>query len=347
MVAKTTETPGDAGDGGMNDGRSGGPAVVATDLSKRFGDLEAVKDVSFEVDGGEIFAFLGPNGAGKTTTINMLCTLMHPTGGRASVAGHDVAREPRAVRAKIGLVFQDRTLDDQLTAEENLAFHATLYGVPKHEIPDRVSRVLAMVDLADRRRDLVGTFSGGMARRLEIARGLMHAPEILFLDEPTLGLDPQTRARIWEDVRRLREEQGVTVFMTTHYMDEAEFADRIAIIDHGRIVAIDTPSRLKAAVGLDTVRMETADDATAAANLSAAGFDARVISEGVIVRVARGETAVPDLIARIGVPVRLVSVHRPTLDDVFMHFTGREIREEPEGNGGMARQFVAMHRRRR
>jgi ABC-2 type transport system ATP-binding protein len=181
---------------------------VATGLSKRFGELEAVRGVDLEVHRGEIFAFLGPNGAGKTTTINMLCTLLRPTRGEARVAGHDVVRERRAVRASIGLVFQDRTLDAQLTAEENLTFHAVLYGLPRAEIPTRISRVLEMVDLADRRKDLVGTFSGGMARRLEIARGLMHAPEVLFLDEPTLGLDPQTRARIWEDAAGCASRRG-------------------------------------------------------------------------------------------------------------------------------------------
>jgi ABC-2 type transport system ATP-binding protein len=321
-------------------------AVVASKLSKRFAELEAVRDVDLEVRSGEMFAFLGPNGAGKSTTIKMLCTLLRPTGGRATVAGYDVERQPRAVRSKIGLVFQERTLDDQLTAQENLAFHATLYGLAKDEIPARISRVLSMVDLADRRKDLVGTFSGGMARRLEIARGLMHAPQVLFLDEPTLGLDPQTRARIWEDVRRLRDEEGVTIFMTTHYMDEAEYADRIAIIDHGKIVATDTPAGLKASVGLDTVRLETGDDTGAAGHLRAAGFDATVASNGVVVRVADGESSVPELIAKVVVPVRLVSVHRPTLDDVFMHFTGREIREEADTSGEFTRTIAAMHRRR-
>jgi ABC-2 type transport system ATP-binding protein len=327
---------------------SDGSAIVAVGLSKRFGELEAVRGVDLEVRRGEIFAFLGPNGAGKTTTINMLCTLLRPTAGQARVAGHDVVRERRAVRASIGLVFQERTLDAQLTAEENLAFHAALYGLPRAEIPDRISRVLEMVDLADRRKGLVGTFSGGMARRLEIARGLMHAPEVLFLDEPTLGLDPQTRARIWEDVRRLRAEEGVTVFMTTHYMDEAEQADRIAIIDHGRIVATDTPSGLKATVGMDTVELATDDDETAVANLAAAGLQATRTSRAVVVRVADGAAAVPTIIGRVGVPVRLVQVHRPTLDDVFLHFTGREIRDETvEPGTDISRAFAAMHRRMR
>ncbi|HEY8200983.1 MAG TPA: ATP-binding cassette domain-containing protein [Actinomycetota bacterium] len=319
-------------------------AVSVTGLVRHFGEIEAVKGVTFDVGSGEIFAFLGPNGAGKSTTIKMLCTLLRPTAGHATVAGYDVAQEPKAVRANIGLVFQERTLDEQLTAEENLAFHGALYGIPQREIPERSARVLEMVGLTERRGDLVSTFSGGMARRLEIARGLMHAPTVLFLDEPTIGLDPQTRARIWEDVQRLRDEHGVTVFMTTHYMDEAEYADRIAIIDRGTIVAMGSPAELKASVGLDTVLLSTADDRTAAARLEVAGFDLSITSDGVLIRTADGESAVPVLIDRAGVPVRLVRVRRPTLDDVFLHYTGREMRSEPEMSS-MIRQIIAARRR--
>jgi ABC-2 type transport system ATP-binding protein len=327
-------------------GRRGeGPAVSVTGLAKTFGEIEAVKGVTFDVERGEIFAFLGPNGAGKSTTIKMLCTLLRPTAGHATVAGHDVAREPRAARANIGLVFQERTLDEQLTAEENLAFHGALYGIPKREIAGRSKRVLDMVSLSDRATDLVSTFSGGMARRLEIARGLMHTPTVLFLDEPTIGLDPQTRARIWEDVQRLRDEHGVTVFMTTHYMDEAEFADRIAIIDRGTIVAMGSPAKLKASVGLDTVLLATADDTTAAARLQEAGYDLSMTGEGVLVRTADGESDVPALLAKAGVPVRLVRVRRPTLDDVFLHYTGREMRSEPEASS-MIHRIIAARRGR-
>jgi ABC-2 type transport system ATP-binding protein len=320
-------------------------AVSATGLAKRFGDNEAVKGVTFDVGTGEIFAFLGPNGAGKSTTIKVLCTLLRPTAGAATVAGHDVAREPKAARANIGLVFQERTLDEQLTADENLAFHGALYGIPRREMASRAGRVLEMVGLTERRKDLVSTFSGGMARRLEIARGLMHAPTVLFLDEPTLGLDPQTRARIWEDVRRLRDEQGVTVFMTTHYMDEAEYADRIAIIDRGSIVAMGSPAALKASVGLDTVLLATADDDAAAARLEAAGRDLARTADGVLVRVPDGESAVATLIREAAVPVRLVRVRRPTLDDVFLHYTGREMRSEPDAGNSMIRQYLAARRR--
>ncbi len=209
-----------------------GPAAVdVRGLSKRYGETAAVKDIDFTVGQGEIFAFLGPNGAGKSTTIKMLCTLARPTSGQATVAGFDVVSRAKAVRRQIGLVFQEQTLDDQLTAEENLRFHAVLYGVPLAQIDDRIVRVLNLVALLDRRKDLVSSYSGGMARRLEIARGMLHTPKILFLDEPTVGLDPQTRALMWQDVMRLREEEGTTIFLTTHYMDEAEYADRIAIIE--------------------------------------------------------------------------------------------------------------------
>jgi ABC-2 type transport system ATP-binding protein len=321
-------------------------AIQVESLSKTFATgkepVRAVQDVSFRVEKGEVFAFLGPNGAGKSTTIKMLCTLLRPTSGKASIMGHDTTRDPRSVRRRIGLVFQERTLDDQLTAEENLRFHAVLYGVPSSELEERIARVLKLVDLEDRRKDLVSTYSGGMARRLEVARALLHAPDVLFLDEPTVGLDPQTRAKMWKDVMRLREEEGVTIFMTTHYMDEAEYADRIAIIDHGKIVAIDTPGALKAKVGLDTVKLATASNEQAAKNLASAGYDAKVEKDVVLVRVEDGESAVADLVQKAGVAIRNVSVHRPTLDDVFLHFTGHEIRpEEASGMSQMARAFMS------
>jgi len=296
-------------------------------LTRRFGEFTAVDGISFDVCEGEVFAFLGPNGAGKSTTINMLCTLAQPTAGQVMVAGFDVAARPKAVRRNIGLVFQDQTLDDRLTAQENLRFHAVLYRVPGREVNERIARVLELVDLSDRRYDLVSEFSGGMARRLEIARALMHVPRVLFLDEPTIGLDPQTRALMWEDVLRLREESNVTVFLTTHYMDEAEYADRIAIIDHGKIVALDTPHALKAEIGADTVDLGTTDDVAAIAALRRAGYRVQDVSGGARVFVENGENAVSALIETAGVPVLNVHVHQPTLDDVFLHYTGREIRE--------------------
>ncbi len=332
------------------------PAVDVLGLSKHYGPVEAVRTVTFQVAPREVFAFLGPNGAGTSTTIRMLCTLTRPSAGHARVGGWDVARQPRAVRRSIGLVFQDQTLDEQLTAEENLRFHAVLYGVPGDQVGPRLDRVLDLVDLTSRRRDLVSTYSGGMARRLEIARALLHTPDVLFLDEPTVGLDPQTRARMWEDVLRLRDEEGAAVFFTTHYMDEAEYADRIAIIDHGTIVALDTPAALKAAVGADTVHLRTADDATAAARLRAAGYDVTRATpggpgvspgdHGLDVAVADGEAAVGPLVMTTGVAVERVRVHTPDLDDVFLHFTGRQIREQAAEGHAMMRKFAALSRRR-
>jgi len=320
--------------------------IEVRDLTRRFGTFTAVDQINFEVSEGEVFAFLGPNGAGKSTTINMLCTLLRPTSGHVRIAGIDVAERPKAVRRHIGLVFQEPTLDDQLTAQENLRFHAVLYRVPSDEVNERIARVLDLVDLSDRRYDLVSEFSGGMARRLEIARALMHVPRVLFLDEPTIGLDPQTRALMWEDVLRLREEANVTVFLTTHYMDEAEYADRIAIIDRGKIVALDTPEALKATIGADTVDLQTTDDAAAVAALERNGYRVQVGADGVRVFVEHGERAVAPLIAAVGVPVLHVHVHQPTLDDVFLHYTGREIRESHAEAMPMRVRAFAHARRR-
>jgi len=241
--------------------------IEAKELVKEFNGLKAVKGVSFSVAEGEIFGFLGPNGAGKTTTINMLCTLLKPTSGTAILNGFDVVKRPNDVRHSIGLVFQDPSLDERLTARDNLIFHAMVYGIPKAEREKRMTEVMDMVELTERRNDVVRTFSGGMKRRLEIARGLLHYPKILFLDEPTLGLDPQTRAHIWQYVKSLKEREQITVFLTTHYMDEAEVCDRIAIIDNGVIIALDTPKNLKRQVGEGVVTIITADNERAKGNL--------------------------------------------------------------------------------
>jgi ABC-2 type transport system ATP-binding protein len=309
------------------------PAISVKDLRKSFGDLEAVKGVNFEVGTGEVFGFLGPNGAGKTTTINMLCTLTKPSGGSAEVAGFDVTTARDDVRRHIGLVFQDQTLDGYLSAEQNLRLHAELYGIEKAVVNPRMQQVLEMVGLWERRDSQVMTFSGGMRRRLEIARGLMHSPRVLFLDEPTIGLDPQTRASIWSYIRQLQQQEEITIFMTTHYMDEAEFCGRIAIMDHGEIVALDTPAALKEAVGADRIRIETADDERAIAALGERfGLEATV-SEGVVsFAVADGEEFVPRLFAELGVPIKSVSLSRPTLDDVFMSHTGSTIRDAEESS---------------
>ena len=290
------------------------PAIEVSDLRKSFGEVEAVRGVSFEVAAGEVFGFLGPNGAGKTTTINMLCTLARPTAGSARVAGHDVVRERDDVRRHIGLVFQDPTLDGYLTAEQNLRLHAELYGVDSALVPGRMRQVLEMVGLWERRDATVMTFSGGMRRRLEIARGFLHSPRVLFLDEPTIGLDPQTRSSIWRYIAQLQEREEITIYMTTHYMDEAEFCDRIAIMDQGQIVALDTRF----------------------------GLEGRISEGAVTFFVPSGEAFVPRLFAELGVPITSVSVSRPTLDDVFMSHTGTTIRDAEESAGKHANRVMAQ-----
>jgi ABC-2 type transport system ATP-binding protein len=317
-------------------------AISVKDLRKSFGDFEAVRGVNFEVSTGEVFGFLGPNGAGKTTTINMLCTLTKPSGGAAAVAGYDVVAAKDDVRRHIGLVFQDPTLDGYLSAEQNLRLHAELYGVEKAVVKPRMRQVLEMVGLWDRKDSQVMTFSGGMRRRLEIARGLMHSPRVLFLDEPTIGLDPQTRASIWGYIRQLQQQEEITIFMTTHYMDEAEFCGRIAIMDNGEIVALDTPDALKEGVGADRIRIETADDERAIAALGERfGLEATVSEGAVTFAVAEGEEFVPRLFAELGVPIRSVSLSRPTLDDVFMSHTGSTIRDAEE-SGAKNRNRAAL-----
>jgi ABC-2 type transport system ATP-binding protein len=319
-------------------------AIEVSNLQKSFGVVEAVRGVSFEVAAGEVFGFLGPNGAGKTTTINMLCTLATPSAGSARVAGYDVVRDRDDVRRHIGLVFQDPTLDGYLTAEQNLRLHAELYGVDSSLVPGRMRQVLEMVGLWERRDATVMTFSGGMRRRLEIARGFLHSPRVLFLDEPTIGLDPQTRSSIWRYIAQLQEREEITIFMTTHYMDEAEFCDRIAIMDRGEIVVLDTPEALKARVGADRVRIQTEDDEAAIAALAGRfGVEATMSEGAVTFFVPSGEEFVPRLFAELGVGIRSVSVSRPTLDDVFMSHTGTTIRDaEESGNKHANRVMMQM-----
>src|SRR3990170_4868057 len=237
--------------------------IKVEDLVKRYNGTEAVRGVSFEVNEGETFSFLGPNGAGKTTTINILCTLLGFDSGTATVNGYDCRREAHQVRSSIGLVFQEVTLDNELTAYENLKFHCYMYNMEKRLTEDRIDEILHVVGLSERRDDLVKKFSGGMKRRLEIARGLLHRPKVLFLDEPTLGLDPQTRRSVWNFIAELKKREGNTIFMTTHYLDEAEVCDRIAIIDNGAIIACESPAGLKSALKGDTIYLNTEDDAAA------------------------------------------------------------------------------------
>src|SRR5579884_564833 len=271
-----------------------GLAIEVRDLVRQFGEFTAVDRLSFDVRPGEVFGFLGPNGAGKSTTIKMLCTLLRPTSGLALVNGFDVARDPARVRESIGIIFQDYSLDDRITAEENLRFHCMIYHVPRAVRSARIKQMLEMVGLADRAGEKVRQYSGGMKRRLEIARGLLHHPAVLFLDEPTVGLDPQTRQNIWEHIHALRQQEGITVFMTTHYMDEAEHCDRIGIMDHAHLIALDTPAALKAGLGGDVVRLRTADNA-AAADLLRRDYDLAAREEDGMLRfeVEHGDTFVP------------------------------------------------------
>ena len=331
---------------GHLDGTPSVPAISVAGLTKSYGEIEAVRGIDFEVARGETFGFLGPNGAGKSTTISMLCTLARPTGGSAKVAGLDVVSERDRVRRNIGLVFQDTTLDNYLSAEQNLRLHAELYGMPREQIAPRMQTVLEMLQLWERRESLVGTFSGGMKRRLEIARGLLHSPRVLFLDEPTIGLDPQTRSSIWSYITKLEDEQDVTIFLTTHYMDEAEYCDRIAIIDRGKIVALDTPEALKASVGKDRVQITTDDDEAAIAALGERfGIEAQMAEGEVTFGVASGEQFVPRLFAELGLAIRSVSVARPSLDDVFMSYTGTTIRDAEAGSNDMMRNMAKMMNR--
>jgi len=308
--------------------------IEVHELGRNFGELEAVKGVSFAVAEDEVFGFLGPNGAGKTTTISMLCTLLRPSAGRATVNGFDIVGQRSDVRRSIGLVFQQTTLDDALTVEQNLRFHAYAYGVPADVREQRLRELLELVELWDRRGDPVRTFSGGMKRRLEIARGLLHHPRVLFLDEPTLGLDPQTRRRIWEYLGELREREGLTIFMTTHYMDEAEQCDRIAVIDHGEIVALDTPAGLKGTVGGDVVTIDTPDREAAVTELrDRFGLEPTIGDGPISFQVQGGEAFLPEFVRRFGRPIDAIGLRRPTLDDVFVHLTGREIRDAGPENG--------------
>jgi ABC-2 type transport system ATP-binding protein len=325
--------------------------IVSQDLVKVYGSVGAVNGISFEVRAGEIFGFLGPNGAGKTTTIQMLTTLLRPTSGSATIDGQDIATRRREVRRRIGLVFQESSLDEQLTGWENLRFHAQLYGISQAAFRQRASELLALVELEDRAHDRVEVYSGGMKRRLEVARGLLHEPKVLFLDEPTLGLDPQTRRHIWDYLRRLGAAQGITIFMTTHYMDEAENCTRVAVIDHGQLVAIDTPSALKAMVGGDVVWLEVPNAALAAQRLvEQMSLPATVGPDGqVIVEVPQAEIMLPKLLGVMSnsaeaIPVSGVRLRRPTLEDVFIKLTGRAMRDhqeapEPESRRRRRRRF--------
>ncbi|MEU9852014.1 ATP-binding cassette domain-containing protein [Streptomyces sp. NPDC047974] len=298
----------------------------------------AVRGLDLDVRQGETFAFLGPNGAGKSTTIAMLCALTRPTSGCATVAGADVLTEPDLVRSRVGLLFQHSALDTDLTAEQNLRVHARLYGLPRGEARRRTAEALDVAGLSDRRRAPVRTLSGGMRRRLELARQLLHSPGVLFLDEPTTGLDPHARVLVRDHLRTLRDRHGSTLFVTTHYLDEAEHCDRLAIVDRGRLVAQGTPHEVKAAIGDDRVALRTSDDAGArrvVAALAPPGRPVTVDGDGLWLRVPEGSTWIPRLCAALGshgIAVHAASATPPTLDDVFFHHTGRSM-TPGEGNG--------------
>ena len=311
-------------------------AIKVSHLKKYFGEIHAIDDISFEVKKGEIFGFLGPNGAGKTTTINILSTLLKPDGGSVSIDGYDVMLEEEAVRQRIGLVFQESIYDDHLTIEENLYLHSLLYGLNLSQYRHSLREVLKLVELWDRRKFRLRQLSGGMRRRMEIARALIHQPAILFLDEPTIGLDPQTRNKIWDYIFTVRKEKDQTIFLTTQYINEAESCDRIAIIDNGKIIIIDKPSNLKRLVASDIISLRTADNDLASEVIERNWPELRFRRFGrfLEINVENGDEFLPQLIKSMPIKILSVELHQPTLEDVFLKLTGRRIREEIEINGG-------------
>jgi ABC-2 type transport system ATP-binding protein len=327
------------------------PNVIETNkLTRSFNSLTAVDKLDITVESGEIFGLLGPNGAGKTTTISMLCTILKPTSGTAKVNGFDIIKEAMQVRRSIGIVFQDPSIDDRLTGRENLFMHANLYGVPTSEQKNRIDSILKLVELEDRADDLMRTYSGGMRRRLELARGLIHYPKVLFLDEPTLGLDPQTRDHVWKYIRELKEVHDITVVLTTHYMDEADrLSDRIAIMDYGKIIALDTSSNLKETLEGDVViiKANTPDDVFSLVTKKMGLLQARIVNGNVEVTVKNGKSMLPRIVetaTQNKIFVESISLREPNLEDVFLHYTGRTIRadssRELHGMSAIARRKI-------
>ncbi|SFD72137.1 ABC-2 type transport system ATP-binding protein [Lentibacillus persicus] len=303
--------------------------IEINNLTKRYKSFQAVNNSSFNVEKGEIFGFLGPNGAGKSTTINILSTMLQPTSGTVTINGYDVIKQQNQVRESIGIIFQQNTLDEKLTAKENLMLHCKFYGVPRASRKHRIDEVLEIVDLQESINTLVEKFSGGMQRRLEIARGLLHYPKVLFLDEPTVGLDPQTRAHVWEYILKLKEKENITMFLTTHYLDEAEISDRIAIMDQGEIIAIDTPKRLKQKIGGDIIEITTSDNEAAMKEIEN-NFNVVALSlkdDVIYCKVKNSDAFVSEFIKTLKTPLTGLDIRKPTLNDVFLSFTGREIRD--------------------
>ena len=301
------------------------PAIVTENLVKRFGELTAVDGLNVEVRPGELFAFLGPNGAGKTTTIHMLCTLLRPSAGSARVAGHDCVKEAWAVRRAIGLVFQESTLDKDLTVYENLWFACSLQNMPSRLARERIDEMLRLFELSDRRDQMTRQLSGGLRRRLDIARGVLHRPRILFLDEPTIGLDPQARRQIWQFLDTLRQREETTLFVTTHYLEEAENCDRVGIIDHGRLIALGTPEELKQAFKGDVVQVRSNQlSELAQAIREEFQISPQLTERGLLLEVMDGEAFLPQLIRSCGDKIVGINIQRPSLNEVFLHLTGRE-----------------------
>jgi len=314
-------------------------AIIETkDLTKKFKDLIAVDNINFSVEKGEIFGFLGPNGAGKTTTIKMLTTLLHPTSGNAKIAGNDIIKERNQVRKSIGIVFQEPALDTELTGKENLEYHARMYSIPKDKREERINEVLNLVDLVDKKDVFVKNYSGGMKRRLEIARGLMHYPKVLFLDEPTLGLDAQTRRAIWKYIKKMNKEEDTTIFLTTHYMDEADFlCKRIGIIDHGKILVMDKNENLKKSIGQDVITITCSNYKKLEENLSKKEWvkNTKKYDTYLTIGTEKGDEKIPIIIEiaqKLGIKIKSISVRQPTLDDVFLSYTGRTIRDNEVKN---------------
>jgi ABC-2 type transport system ATP-binding protein len=310
-------------------------AIMIKNLTKKYGSFTAVDSINLEIKHGELFGLLGPNGAGKTTTLNMLATMIRPTSGSAMVNDTEITNQD-SVRRSIGMVFQDPSLDDDLTGMENLEFHGRMYHMPKDLRKKRIDEVLKLVGLEDKAKLLIKTYSGGMKRRLEIARGLMHHPKILFLDEPTLGLDPQTRRGIWDYIQKLNKDEGLTIILTTHYMEEADYlCDRIAIIDNGKIIALDTPEDLKNVMGGDVLNLETREVEKLYEILKFDWVKDKKKFDGYLkVTVVDGGAAIPNILkASSEAQIKIEAVHlkRPSLEDVFIHYTGRTIREQEAG----------------
>ncbi|HUV55919.1 MAG TPA: ATP-binding cassette domain-containing protein [Dehalococcoidales bacterium] len=328
-------------------------AITTKDLTKCFGNLVAVNKVSLDIEAAEVFGMLGPNGAGKTTFTKILSTLLRPTSGYAEVWGNDVVLKPDEVRRCIGIVFQDPAIDEKLTARENLEFHARMYGISRNQREKRIAEVLDLVELTDKADIQLEAYSSGMQRRLEIARGLMHHPKVLFLDEPTLGLDVQTRRHIWEYIKSLNRREGVTVFLMTHYMEEADYlCGRIAIIDEGEIIALDTPANLKRLIGSDVITIQT-DAKSGLGNLLRNFAWVDWVTENntaVNIGVRRGETKIPQIVIaahQAGISIKSISIREPDLEDVFLKFTGRKMRDDEGDARQHFRRVVRAFRRKR